>query len=170
MRSSILVLLLSFFLVACGTTSGIKHGGNESSQLNLSSYSMVTIGDFSDSTKKQDLPVSASRDFGDLIAREIIKKAVFDEVTKEPVDTQAITIGGEITRYAKGNAALKALVGFGAGSTYFDAKVTFHDSISGEFLGEVVVDKNSWGAGGWLAASQTIESFMTGAAKKKQYQ
>ena len=61
---------------------------------------------------------------------------------------------------------LRALVGFGAGSSYFDATVEFIDKQSNVKLGSIVTDKNSWALGGFIAASQTVDTFMEGAAKK----
>ena len=54
----------------------------------------------------------------------------------------------------------------GAGSTYFDALVRFNDLDGDNQLGEIVVDRNSWGLGGIVAASQDIDHFMEQAAKK----
>ncbi len=58
------------------------------------------------------------------------------------------------------------MVGLGAGSAYFDAVVEMYDSETNQKLGEIIVDKNSWALGGFLAAGQSVESFMNGAAKK----
>ena len=58
------------------------------------------------------------------------------------------------------------LVGFGAGSSYFDAIVELRDGGTGEIIGTIDVDKNSWGLGSLMAAGQTVERFMQGAAKK----
>ena len=77
----------------------------------------------------------------------------------------SLIITGDVTRYVAGNAALRALVGFGAGSSYFDADVRFIDGASGKVVGTMKADKNSWGLGGGLAAGQTPETFMKGAAK-----
>jgi hypothetical protein len=54
----------------------------------------------------------------------------------------------------------------GAGSSYFDAILRCKDADSGQQIGEIVVDKNSWALGGGLAAGQTVQGFMEGAAKK----
>jgi len=68
----------------------------------------------------------------------------------------------EITRFVEGNAALRFLVGMGAGSSYFDAT----DGASGSSIATLSADKNSWGLGGSLAAGQTVYTFMDEAAKK----
>jgi hypothetical protein len=44
--------------------------------------------------------------------------------------------------------------------------VDLSDNATGENLGQVVVDKNSWGLGGAIAASQNVEGFMQGAAER----
>ncbi len=72
----------------------------------------------------------------------------------------------EITRLKKGSAAARLLIGFGAGSSYFDATVRVRDGASGADYGTIMVDKNSWALGGGLASAQSVESFMEGAAKK----
>ena len=58
------------------------------------------------------------------------------------------------------------VIGLGAGSSYFDADVVFSDNPSGRRLGQISTDKNSWFLGGGLAAGQSVEGFMHGAAKK----
>jgi hypothetical protein len=65
----------------------------------------------------------------------------------------------------EGNVALRLLVGMGAGSSYFDANIRLIDGASGATLSTTKVDKNSWGLGGGIAASQTVESFMNQGAK-----
>jgi len=75
-------------------------------------------------------------------------------------------IEGEITRLARGGTAAKLLVCSGAGRTYFDATVSVLDSVTGKKLGEIIVDKNSWALGGVVSATQNVETFMRGGAKK----
>lgn len=80
-------------------------------------------------------------------------------------DRDTLVIDGVITRFEEGNAALRYLIGMGAGSSYFDATTRFRDG-TGAVVGETKTDKNSWVLGGALAATQTPETYMTGAAKK----
>jgi uncharacterized NAD-dependent epimerase/dehydratase family protein len=54
----------------------------------------------------------------------------------------------------------------GAGSSYFDATTALADAETGASLGLVTTDKNSWALGGGIAAGQTVQSFMQGAAEK----
>ena len=73
---------------------------------------------------------------------------------------------GAITQHDEGNAALRLMVGFGAGSVNFNARVEVVDGVTGAKVGDWVVDKNSWALGGALAASQRPEDFMASAADK----
>jgi len=54
----------------------------------------------------------------------------------------------------------------GAGSSYFNAITDLADSESQQSIGQIITDKNSWPLGGGIAATQTVETFMQGAAKK----
>ena len=155
-------------LGACGSVGQIEGGvGKEGgTEIDLSGYQRVVVLDMGDGTKGKDVPDFAGSNFADRIAAEIRSTEAFVEVSRDLGDARSVVISGEITRYAEGNPGLKLVIGFGAGSTYFDAVVRFHDSESDELLGELVVDKNSWVLGGGLAAGQSVEQFMKGAAEK----
>lgn len=177
-RSLIGGLLVAAVLVlqGCGTTSGLKPV-DEAQGLDLSGYDRIVVLDFADHTDKAALKAdkrvvyeartaAATRTFADLIAAEIRKTGAYAEVLREPNGQPAVMVTGTIIGYKEGNAAARFLVGMGAGSSYFDAEVLFSDLISSQRLAEVRVDKNSWALGGGLAAGQTVEHFMQGAAKK----
>lgn len=159
------ILCISLSLAACGSTSAIKSGEGKNSDLNLSSYENAVVLDFSDGTKKANVPAFAGKNFADRIAARISEHGIFKKVSREPLNEKSIVITGAITKYAEGSAALRLLIGFGAGSSYFDADVKILDSISNAELGKIVVDKQSWALGGIMASTQTVEGFMDGAAK-----
>ena len=165
---NLLLVFITLAITACGTTSGIKQNGEEASNQDLSNYNAVLENDFGDGTKKQNLPEYAGSNFADRIISAIRGKGIFEEVTDDPkeISSEAIVIVGDITRYEEGNAALKFMIGFGAGSTYFDANVSISDFKNQDILGEITVDKNSWALGGGIAAGQTVEQFMNEAADK----
>ena len=163
-------------LQGCGTTSGLK-SADEATVLDFSGYDRVVVLDFADQTNKSGMKAdkrvlyeaktaTATRIFAEMIAAEIRKTGAYAEVLREPSGQPAITVSGTIIVYKEGNAAARALIGLGAGSSYFDAEVLFSDLITSERLADVRVDKNSWALGGGLAAGQTVEHFMQGAAKK----
>jgi len=163
-----LIMALAIFLSACGSTSSIKPNYATSTTLDLQEYNSIVILDFEDGTSKKNLPEFAGKKFADIISSAIKSKEIFENVSRDPAaeDSKTLVLHGDITRYAAGNATLKLLIGFGAGSTYFDAFVYFRDSDTQQKVAEIVVDKNSWGLGGAIAANQDIDQFMTEAANK----
>lgn len=188
LSGSIMMTIVLFVLSGCGTTSDIRPAAKSAAATSATTdaapatttygrYQKVVVLDFEDRTDKARIPDKdraayeetmkiAVRDFADRIAGEIRKTGVFAEVLREPSEGEALLISGGITRYAVGNAMLRLFIGFGAGSSYFDATVDLSDNATGENLGQVVVDKNSWGLGGAIAASQNVEGFMQGAAER----
>jgi hypothetical protein len=98
--------------------------------------------------------------FSDLIAQRITETKAYSEVTREASPGKALVVSGQVTRLVEGNGTLRLLVGFGAGSSYFDAMVQLTDSESGTVIANASTDNNSWALGGGLAATQTVASFM----------
>ncbi len=159
------ILCLVLSLAACGSTSEIKNVKGENN-LNLSSYENAVVLDFSDGTKKSNTPAFVGKNFADRIAANISEQGVFKKVSRTPLTEKCVIISGAVTKYAEGSAGLRLLIGFGAGSSHFDADVKIADSESNAELGEIVVDKNSWALGGIMASGQTPDTFMNEAAKK----
>jgi hypothetical protein len=155
-------------LTACGTTSGIKTP--ESVPLmDLAAFDRVVVSDFGDATKEQSAQSkNSAREFPDLIVEQVRAAGGFASVERggDPSAPGTLLVTGNVTRYSEGNAAARALIGLGAGSSYFDAAVELRDGKSQAVLGSIEVDKNSWPLGGILAATQTPRTFMEGAAKK----
>ncbi|AAM72513.1 MAG TPA: DUF4410 domain-containing protein [Chlorobaculum sp.] len=162
-----LFILFAFvFLAACGSTSSIQDKEGKSTKIDLSMYDNVVILDFTDATKKHNMPAFAGRNFADRIAASVKEKGVFKVVSREPLADKSIVVSGTITKYEEGNGALRLLIGFGAGSSYFNANVHFTDSLNQQELGKVFVDKQSWALGGIAASTQTVDGYMNEAAKK----
>ena len=163
-------LTLSVLLTGCGTTSNLKPvaGANIRS---IQKYSRVSVFDFADKsnskTEERSQQVQEQgRHFADLIALELENSKAFEKVTRGTAPQPgSLSVSGDITRCTEGSGSLRFWIGMGAGSSYFDATVQFADADSGEKLGEILVDKNSWALGGGIAAGQTVHSFMEGAAK-----
>jgi hypothetical protein len=176
----IAVPMMALALAACGTTSGVRSNASPESKAvlpDVSGYDKVVVLNFTDATDKSsikekdlraysDTVSTATRTFADLIANKLRSTGAFPEVVRSPAEGKTLQITGRITRLAEGNTAARLLVGFGAGSAYFDATTELVDAESGKKLGEIVTDKNSWALGGAIAAAQNVQSFMDGAAKK----
>ena len=168
--------LLISLLAGCGTTSGIKRPAGSAATA-LAQYDRVVVKDFADrvsgSVRIEDQEQAraamqdVSRTFADTIVEEIRKTGVFQQVSREGTPAPAtIAVTGDITRFERGSAGLRAFVGHGAGRSEFDALVELRDAESNQLLGTVVVDRNSWPVPGAMGASQTADTFMRGAAKK----
>jgi hypothetical protein len=184
----IMCALVVAVLAGCGSTSNIQPGPKpqaaaetkaapEKAAVDFSGYDSVVVFDLVDATAKSaikpehaqayaDTMQTAVRTFADLIAQKIRATGVYAEVVRGPAEGKALIVSGRITRYVEGNAALRFFIGLGAGSSYFDASVDLTDAETGKVLGRVVVDKNSWALGGGIAAGQSVDHFMKGAADK----
>lgn len=155
----------------CGTTSNLKtvEGADIRS---IQKYSAVSVLDFGNQTgNKTDTSPEHVKEFGrqfaDKVALELQNTKAFEKVTRTTTPQPgSLLVSGIITRCTEGSPGLRLWIGMGAGSSYFDATVEFADTDTTQKLGEILVDKNSWGLGGGAAAAQTIEHFMQEAAKK----
>ncbi len=167
-------------LVACGSTSKLSHDGDAPSH-DFRRYGRVVVGEFG-SRPAHEIPAAeravydaevtaAGQRFTRLVVAALRRYGVRADTHGDDAGA-ALRIDGDITRYKDGNAALRLLFGFGAGSSYFDATVRFTGT-DGERLGTIAVDKNSWPVGalispisGLAAAAQDADAHMEGAAEK----
>jgi hypothetical protein len=162
--SSIALAASALIFSSCGSVSEVA----PTTGATVNKYSKVVVKDFAykGDTSEVNGPASSTT-FPRIIASEVTKKGAFTSVSQNgKAGSDSLIITGDVTRYVAGNAALRMMVGFGAGSSYFDADVRFIDGASGKVIGTMKADKNSWGLGGGLASGQTPETFMQGSAKK----
>ncbi len=184
----LIVPVLAALAAACGTTSELQRPADTVSattpahdtagpaqklkpHVDLSEYDKVVVLDFTDGTDASKLkPEQVSihntmmannlHRFSDLIAQKISETKAYSQVAREPSPGKALVVSGRVTRLVEGNGTLRLLVGFGAGSSYFDAMVQLSDAESGAVIASASTDNNSWALGGGLAATQTVQSFM----------
>jgi uncharacterized protein DUF4410 len=177
-RGSIMlgVVLATLGLTGCGTTSGLK-GTAGNSSVDLSQFERVVVRDFvdkasehakdSDRQRKQAQMRRVTSAFADMVAWEIGQEHAFQQVIRNGTeDEKTLVLTGQITRYEEGDPNLRLWVGMGAGSSYFDARVELLKGVSGELLGAIEANRNSWVLGGGIAATQTPDGFMREAARK----
>lgn len=172
-RAALFAVALS--LAACGSTSKLKQAEGAAAP-DLSAYQVIVVTEFSNVPAKPPKAAkraeydrvvgAASQRFAQMLVNALGRYGVQGRIVRESDAPGALRIEGDITRYKEGNAALRLIVGFGAGSSYFDATVRFVDADSGRVLGTIAVDKNSWPLGGALAALQDADSHMQGAAER----
>jgi hypothetical protein len=166
-------------LAACGTTSSLNSGPQASGNIDLTGYSRLLVTDFVDEASAKADPetqqtvrikVEAARqEFPDQIASTVKTQGGFGEVSRASSlagpDPATLVMRGAITQWEDGSPAMRMLIGFGAGNARLDARIELLDGGSGEVLGTWIVDKNSWALGGAVAAAQSPETFLPGAAK-----
>ncbi|MEQ1749965.1 MAG: DUF4410 domain-containing protein [Prosthecobacter sp.] len=161
------LLLLSLALASCGSVSNNSPApGAGTAGVISKTYSKVLIQDFT-AGPDSGADAAVGSKFAGVIASAITSAKPGTQIVRQgKADASTLVIGGEVTRFVEGNAALRLLVGMGAGSSYFDATIRISDGGNGSALNTLKADKNSWGLGGGLAASQTVDTFMSEAAKK----
>lgn len=167
-QQSILLCITSLTLISCGTVSTTKPGatGTSSTAKVSKTYTKVLVKDFTPGPDS-GADAAACLKFTGVVAGEILRASPSTPVLRTGTpDASTLVVSGEITRFVEGNAALRFLVGMGAGSSYFDATIRATDGVSGTSIATLNADKNSWGLGGSLAAGQTVYTFMDEAAKK----
>lgn len=166
LKTGIAVVCTALLLSACGTTSGLKSAdagsGTAAKPVALQAYDKVVVLNFADNA--ESAPHKGGEAFAAAIAKKVADSKAFSSVVRGKQAGKAIVVSGKVREYKEGNAALRGLVGFGAGSSYFDADVTFADNQTGKPLGSIAVDKNSWALGGVIAATQDVKSHMDSAA------
>jgi hypothetical protein len=188
-----LITAAALVLAACGSTSGMKRADSDVApaktqssgkdkaaiSADFSSYSRVVVRDFANWTKikgkdeakrsvQEAQAIAVGKRFADKIAEGLGAGTAFESVTRNDAEVGAgtLVIQGEVTKYKAGNRALRMVIGFGAGSANFDARVSFVDGATGKEVSFMTVDKNSWFLGGLLAAAQTVDDFVDGSATK----
>ena len=155
-------------LAGCGSTSGLQ---NQQGQAIASTrkFTKVTVKTFKLQLEDKEPEMNSEKSpayFADRIAFEIKSKGRFASVGRDTKpDANTLVIDGVITKYHEGNPMLRAFIGMGAGSAFFEADVYFRNS-EGNIIGKIKADKNSWALGGGLAAAQNPTMFMNGAAAK----
>lgn len=161
------IIFFIITLTGCGSVSSFEFAAKENHR-DISKYQTILIQDFTDKTKNQSLPDDVLKKFANKIESQIRDKGIFTNISydESSVDEHALVIRGDITRYVKGNLLLKLVIGYGIGSSHFDAVVEIADHFNGDTIGQINVDKNSWWPGGPIAVPQTVDVLMNEAAKK----
>ncbi|MGL5719700.1 MAG: DUF4410 domain-containing protein [Alphaproteobacteria bacterium] len=162
------ILFLTGMLSACGSTSNLRNASNSELDLNLANYRRVIVNDLTNSVTEGDKSphiAAEGKKFADMIASEIIATKAFEKVERNVHSQEpALLIQGSIIECTEGNPALRVMVGFGAGSSCFDAKVLLKDNATKRTLGEIDVNKMSWALGGMIAGVQDVNSHMISGA------
>jgi len=168
------LILGTILLAACGSTSQLV--SPDAAALDLRAYERVAVLDFTNATTREIKDEEkraeyktrvdeAGVKFADLIAEEMREHQAAPEVLREKADGKLLIVTGEITEYVPTNFVIRWLLPI-VGETKFNANVHFTDSETGNNIGVILVDKNSFPLGGWGAITQTVDSLMGAPAQK----
>lgn len=164
LKSTVFCLAVST-LVSCGSVSATKPAA-VTSAASAKTYSKILVKDFS-AGPDSGADATTGAKFAGIIASEIKQARPGVQLLRSgKADGSTLVVSGVITRFVEGNAALRLLIGMGAGSSYFDADIHVNDGGTNAPVNSLRADKNSWGLGGGIAASQTVDVFMKEAATK----
>jgi hypothetical protein len=158
-----LVLVPVFLLAACGSLGTLQASKERRAQ--IADYERVVVGEF---TADDDPGAEEGRGaFRAKIAEELRAVRAFDEVLLDDPGAPALKIDGNIEEWQVGNVAARSLVGF-VGMSEFDATVVFSDLATGEELGRLKVNRNSWPLpiGTAVNVVQSVEFHMKQAARR----
>lgn len=142
--SKTLACVSVIIIYSCGSTSSLTSKKGINTQ-DLTTYENVVVELFSDRTKKNNVPDYFLNNFRDKIISSIKEKNIYESVEHKVIDStnikNTLLIKGFVTRYSEGNPALKLLIGFGAGSSYLDAKVYLIHGPNNIPVGTIDVEK-----------------------------
>jgi hypothetical protein len=161
---SIICVVATLAFTSCGTTSSLQTTGGVSAS-SPTKFSKVVVQDFKVSVPEHaEQAATARTTFPDRIAAEIRKTGRFASVSRNSkADANTLVISGVITKFDEGSTQKRIWLGMGFGMAFLEATVSFRDS-NGRSIGTIKVDRNSWPMGGAIAAAQSPQTFMNGAA------
>lgn len=147
------VIFLAIFLAGCRTTSEFNPF------VSISSYQTVVIEDF-------DGPGSSGYDFAERIARFLSRAGLFKDILRQDPEGRAIRIEGVVTRYEKGNAAMRLKFGPAMGQARFAAKVNLYDYQSGDFIGSLKISESFEATGPRAPIVQDLDTLAERGAER----
>jgi hypothetical protein len=175
MRTMLLVAAV-LLLSGCGTLGKLE--ATDAGARTIADYDRVIVADFAvnDTRPAKDDAQAAERAanieagrkaFAAAIADEIRSTGAFGEVAQAKMPPPALQVTGSIDLWEPGNVAARSLVGF-VGKSEFTATVVFSDLTTGQELGRLVADRNSWPLpiGASTNVVQSVDFLMKQAAKR----
>ncbi len=147
------IIVSVIFLAGCRTTSEFNPF------VSISSYETVVIEDF-------DGPGNSGYDFAERIARSLSKAGLFKDILRQDPEERAIRIEGVVTRYEKGNAALRLKFGPAMGQARFAAKVNLYDHQSGDLIGYLKISESFETSGPRAPIVQNLDTLAERGAER----
>ena len=117
----------------------LSHGCRTSSAFNpfvsIGSYKTLVIEDF-------EGPGSSGHVFAERVARALALEGHFEAILRKDPESRAARIRGRISRYDRGNAALRLRYGHNLGNARFSATVIVEDYESGELIASIKLSES----------------------------
>lgn len=164
------VLCGALLLAGCGSLGTLD--ASKRNKAEIADYDHVVVGEFTaegERIKAKPEEVEAGRRaFSEKIVEELRQVDAFETIGPgETAGGPALMISGTVDQWQPGNVAARTLVGF-MGMSEFDATVVFSDAASGEELGRLKVNRNSWPLpiGSASNVVQSVDFHMHQAAKR----
>lgn len=164
------VLGMMLATAGCGSLGTLD--ASKARKAEIADYQHVVVGEFAvagERIKAKPEEVDAGRQaFAEKIVEALAKTNAFETVELgETSGTPALKVSGTIEQWQVGNIAARTLVGF-VGMSEFDATVVFSDLATGEELGRLKVNRNSWPLpiGSASNVVQSVDFHMHQAAKR----
>ena len=164
------LLFLAVSLAGCGSLG--KLDASKKQKAEIADYDRVVVGEFvptGDRIRAEPEVLEAGRlAFSEKIVEALRESNAFASVEAgDTAEPPALKISGTIEQWQTGNIAARTLVGF-VGMSEFDATVVFSDAASGEELGRLKVNRNSWPLpiGSATNVVQSVDFHMEQAARR----
>ena len=169
-------VLVALLACGCGTLGRLDTPAETPRP--IAAYDRVIVADFAandrrpakdadDAARRAAAIEAGRRAFAAKIAQELRATGAFAEVAQAKLQALALQITGSVDQWEPGNLAARSLVGF-VGKSEFDATVVISDLATGEELGRIVIDRNSWPLpiGASTNLVQSVDFLMTQAARR----
>jgi hypothetical protein len=114
-------------LVLVASISGCRTVSDYNPFAEIGSFESVVIEDF-------EGPGTAGFEFSERVARSVQSTGLFSQILREEPLGEALRIRGKITRYSRGNPAMRLRYGHNIGNARFSAVVQIEDFATGDFV------------------------------------
>ena len=175
MRGALRILFLALLVLPLAAAAGISKFDPERGvkAKDLKGYTRVAVEPLTDAVKgeykdaeeekvRRERIVNAGTLFAAHLAKRLEESGKFEAVGNAPVEGATLLIGGQITKFERGNAVARYSGVFGR--SRFGAHVELKDAKTGKLLGHIDLEIASSVIPGAVNVIQSVSQFMEGGA------
>ncbi len=144
-------------LVLVVAISGCRTVSDYNPFAEIRSFEAVVINDF-------EGPGTAGFEFSERVARSIQSSGLFSQILREKPQGKALRIRGKITRYSRGNPAMRLRYGHNIGNARFSAAVRVEDHATGDFVASFSLNETYDSTKDRERVNQNLDTLMERAA------